>query len=210
MSEQRYKAVLAVIADGRTVTEVARDWGVSRKTLHARLARYEVAGLEGLNDLSHRPAHCPHQMPDVVEAKVLEMRRAKPYWGARRLALELARKGVEPAPSKSAVYRSLVRAGVIDPLQRQRRRETWKRWERAAPMELWQLDKVGGFLLADGTSAKALTGIDDHSRFCVSARLMARERTQAVCDGFTLAMRAHGVPAQVLTADSAKAITKPA
>ena len=205
VSEQRYKAVLAVIGDGRTVTEVARDWGVSRKTLHAWLARYEVAGLEGLNDLSHRPAHCPHQMPASVEAKVLEMRRAKPFWGARRLAFELLRKGEESA-SESAVYRCLVRAGVIEPVQRRWRRENWKRWERGTPMELWQLDTVGGFLLADGTSAKALTGVDDHSRFCVSARLMARERTQAVCDGFTLAMRAHGVPAQVLT-DNGKVFT---
>jgi transposase InsO family protein len=206
VAEQRYKAVLAVIADGRTVAEVARDWGVSRQTMHAWLARYEGGGLEGLDNRSHRPGHCPHQMPAAVEAQVLEMRRAKPYWGARRLALELARKGVQPVPSKSAVYRSLVRAGVIDPLQRQRRRETWKRWERAAPMELWQLDTVGGFLLADGTAAKALTGVDDHSRFCVSARLMARERTQSVCDGFSSALRTYGVPAQVLT-DNGKVFT---
>ena len=207
MSEQRYKAVLAVIADGRTVTEVARDWGVSRKTLHAWLARYEGAGLEGLNDLSHRPAHCPHQMAAVWEAKVLEVRRAKPYWGARRLALELTRKGgAEPPLSESAVYRCLVRAGVIEPVQRRWRRENWKRWERGTPMELWQLDTVGGFLLADGTTAKALTGVDDHSRFCVSARLMARERTQAVCDGFSSALRTHGVPAQVLT-DNGKVFT---
>jgi transposase InsO family protein len=205
VAELRYKAVLAVIGDGLTVTEVARDWGVSRKTLHAWLARYELAGLEGLNDLSHRPAHCPHQMPASVEAKVLEMRRAKPFWGARRLAFELLRKGKE-STSESAVYRCLVRAGVIEPVQRRWRRENWKRWERGTPMELWQLDTVGGFLLADGASAKALTGVDDHSRFCVSARLMARERTQAVCDGFTLAMRAHGVPAQVLT-DNGKVFT---
>ena len=72
-------------------------------------------------------------------------------------------------------------------------------------MELWQLDTVGG-LLADGTTAKALTGVDDHSRFCVSARLMARERTQSVCDGFTSALRTHGVPAQVLT-DNGKVFT---
>jgi transposase InsO family protein len=206
VTEQRYKAVLAVIGDGRTVTEVARDWGVNRKTLHAWLARYESAGLEGLNNLSHRPVHCPHQMPASVEARVLEMRRAKPFWGARRLAFELTRKGMEPAPSESAIYRCLVRAGVIEPVQRRWRRENWKRWERGTPMELWQLDTVGGFLLSDGTSAKALTGVDDHSRFCVSARLMARERTQAVCDGFTLAMRAHGVPAQVLT-DNGKVFT---
>jgi len=206
VTEQRYKAVLAVIAEGRTVTQVARDWDVARQTVHVWLERYEADGLEGLANRSHRPAHCPHQMSAAVEAQLLEMRRAKPYWGARRLALELARKGVDAGPSKSAVYRSLVRAGVIDPLQRQRRKETWKRWERAAPMELWQFDVVHGFLLADGTSAKALTGIDDHSRFCVSARLMARERTQAVCDGFNSALNAYGVPAQVLT-DNGKVFT---
>jgi transposase len=163
VTEQRYKAVLAVIGDGRTVSEVATDWGVSRRTMHRWLVRYEGDGLEGLNDRSHRPAQSPHQMPPAVEAMVLEMRRSHPYWGARRIAFELVRKRVERAPSESAVYRCLVRAAVIDPVSRQRRRETWKRWERGAPMELWQLDVVHGFLLADGTSAKALTGVDDHS-----------------------------------------------
>ncbi len=100
MTEQRYKAVLAVIADGRTVTEVARDLGVSRQTMHVWLARYEEEGLEGLSNRSHRPAHSPHQMPAVWEAKVLETRRAKPYWGARRLALELTRKGGAEPPRK--------------------------------------------------------------------------------------------------------------
>jgi transposase InsO family protein len=73
-------------------------------------------------------------------------------------------------------------------------------------MELWQFDIVHGFLLADGTTAKALTGLDDHSRFCISARLMAREQTQAVCDGFSSALKAYGVPAQVLT-DNGKVFT---
>src|SRR5207245_5173272 len=107
VTEQRYKAVLAVIADGRTVTEVASDWGVSRQTMHDWRARYEAEGLEGLANLSHRPAHCPHQMPAAVEVQLLEMRRAKPYWGARRLAWELTRKGARPAPSKSAICPSL-------------------------------------------------------------------------------------------------------
>jgi transposase len=69
VAEQRYKAVLAVIADGRTVTEVARDLGVSRQTMHVWLARYEEEGLEGLSNRSHRPAHSPHQMPAVWEQK---------------------------------------------------------------------------------------------------------------------------------------------
>jgi len=75
VTEQRYKAVLAVIGDGRTVSEVATDWGVSRRTMHRWLVRYEGDGLEGLNNRSHRPAQSPHQMPPAVEAMVLEMRR---------------------------------------------------------------------------------------------------------------------------------------
>ena len=206
MAEQRYQAVLAVIGDGRTISEVAGQWGVSRQTLHAWLARYEAEGLEGLADRSHRPRSCPHQLPAEVEALALELRRSRPYWGARRLARELGKRGVDPAPSESAVYRALLRAGVVDGRPRRRRRENWKRWERSAPNELWQLDVVGGFLLADGTTAKALTGVDDHSRFCVSARLMPRERTQPVCDAFADALRRHGVPQQVLT-DNGKVFT---
>jgi transposase InsO family protein len=207
VAEQRYQAVLAVIAQGRTVTEVAAQWKVSRQTLHSWLGRYEQSGLEGLPDRSHRPGWCPHQMSAQVEAAVLELRRSRPYWGARRITLELRRRGLaDPVPSESAVYRCLVRAGVIAPVRRHARAEHWRRWERGGPNELWQMDVVGGFALADGSHAKALTGIDDHSRFCVSARLMPRERTQAVCDGLAAAMRSHGVPEQILT-DNGKVFT---
>ena len=68
------------------------------------------------------------------------------------------------------------------------------------------MDTVGGFLLADGRSAKALTGVDDHSRFCVSAFLMVRETAPRVCDGLALAMRTHGVPEGILT-DNGKVFT---
>lgn len=206
MAEQRYQAVLSVIGDGLAIWQVAEKVGVSRQTLHSWLARYEAEGLEGLVDRSHRPVSCPHQMPAAVEAELLELRRSRPYWGPRRLVFELGKRGVVPLPSESAAYRALVRAGMIDPSVRDRRSRKWKRWERGAPMELWQMDIVGGFPLADGTSAKALTGIDDHSRMCVCARLMARERTRAVCEGLRGALGVYGAPEQVLT-DNGKVFT---
>ena len=206
MAEQRYQAVLALIGDGLAICQVASKVGVSRQTLHAWLARYEAEGLDGLADRSHRPVSCPHQMPAQVEAVVLELRRSRPYWGPRRLVFELSKRKVCPVPSESAVYRALVRAGLIDPRSRDRRSRKWKRWERGAPMELWQMDIVGGFPLADGTSAKALTGIDDHSRMCVCAKLMVRERTRAVCDGLRAALATYGAPEQILT-DNGKVFT---
>ena len=137
VAEQRYQAVLAVIADGLSVKQVAEKFGVSRQTLHSWLVRYEAGGLEGLVDGSHRPRWCPHQMPAAVEAAVLELRRRHRYWGPRRIRHELERGRLVPVgvlPSESAVYRALVRAGLIEPARRHRRSERFKRWERAAPM----------------------------------------------------------------------------
>lgn len=68
------------------------------------------------------------------------------------------------------------------------------------------MDVVGGFLFADGSHAKAPTGIDDHSRYCVSAALMARERTRPVCEALAAASDRHGVPQQILT-DNGKVFT---
>ena len=206
VSEQRYLAVLAVIRDGDTVTEVAARFGVSRKTLHVWLSRYEAGGLENLADRSHRPRSCPHQMPSEVEVALAEMRRAHPGWGPRRLVFELSRRGVDPVPSEAAVYRALVRLNMIDPAARRPRDRKWKRWERGTPMELWQMDVVGGFVLADGTRAKVLTGVDDHSRFCVCAHVMVRESSRNVCDGLAGALRRWGVPEEILT-DNGKVFT---
>jgi transposase InsO family protein len=204
VAEQRYQAVLAVISDGETVTDVAARFGVSRQSVHNWLAKYEAGGLENLADGSHRPRSCPHQMDASVEVEIAVMRRRHPSWGPRRLAFELAKLDV--LVSESAVYRALVRANLIDPAARRPRHRKWKRWERGAPMELWQMDVVGGFVLADGTRAKALTGVDDHSRFCVSAYLMVRESSQRVCEGLALALRTYGVPEQILT-DNGKVFT---
>ena len=130
MAEQRYEAVRAVIADGETVTGVAARFGVARKTVHRWLAKYEAGGLAGLADGSHRPRSCPHQMPAEVEVALVELRVAHPFWGPRRLVFELARRGVAPAVSESAVYRALVRLNLIDPGARRPRDRKWKRWER--------------------------------------------------------------------------------
>lgn len=82
------------------------------------------------------------------------------------------------------IYRALKRAELIDPKARRRRDRRFKRWERGGPMELWQMDVVGGVLLGDGREAKILTGIDDLSRFVVCSGLMLRATSRAVCSHF--------------------------
>jgi transposase InsO family protein len=178
--DQRHRAVLEVL-DGAPVVEVARRYGVSRQSVHAWLRRYANDGVMALVDRSSRPDGCPHQMAPVREAMVVGMRLAHPGWGPRTILSRLARDGVDPLPSRSGVYRALVRHGLVEVARRRRRREDYKRWERSRSMELWQMDLVGRFHLADGTELHALTGVDDHSRFCVSARLVARATARPVC-----------------------------
>ena len=169
VAEQRYRAVLEVL-DGATVTMVARRYGVTRQTVHAWLRRYAAdGGVVNLEDRSSRPWSCPHQMDPAVEARVLALRDAHPVWGPDRIRYQLEREGVDPVPGRSGIYRALVRGGRIDAAKRTRRRADYRRWERGRPMELWQMDVVGGIHLADGVEVKCVTGIDDNSRFVVSA-----------------------------------------
>ena len=204
--EQRYDAVLGVIRDGFSVTEVAQAFGVSRQTVHAWVARYERGGLPALADRSHRPWSSPTQMAPFVEARVVELRRQHPSWGHIRIRHQLGRESVSPLPSASGVYRALVRHQLIEPKSRRKRLPTYKRWERGRPMELWQMDVVGGVLLDDGTEGKILTGVDDHSRYCVCAGIMVRATFRPVCGFFAQALQRHGVPEEVLT-DNGKVFT---
>jgi transposase InsO family protein len=206
VAEQRFNAVMEVLRDGLTVIEVAERYGVSRQAVHGWLRRYATGGLDALADRSHRPDSCPHQMPSAVEARLCELRRRHPGWGQRRLAHELARAGVDPPPGLTSIYRALVRNRLIQPKARRRRKADYRRWERARPMELWQLDVMGGIWLTDGRELKAVTGIDDHSRFCVAAGLVERANARSVCQVFTAALDRYGSPEELLT-DNGKVFT---
>src|SRR5436309_8839059 len=112
--EQRYQAVLAVVQDGWSVSEVARRLGVSRQSVHAWIARYQAGGLPALADRSHRPASCPHQIAPKLEAAICELRREHPGWGPRRIEHELGRAGFDPVPSRSSIYRCQRRHHLVE------------------------------------------------------------------------------------------------
>ena len=102
-------------------------------------------------------------------------------------------------PSRSGIYRALVRQNLIQPKARRRQRKDYKRWERSRSMELWQMDVVGRIYLSDGTALSAVTGIDDHSRFCVIAKLVSRATARPVCDALLEGFSRHGIPESILT-----------
>ena len=203
--EQRHSAVLEVMG-GICVSEVATRYGVTRQTVHRWLRRYAATGIAGLADGSCRPASCPHRTPAAIEARIVEMREAHSGWGPRTIGHYLACEYPDSAPRRSAVYRCLVRHGLIDPQRRRRKRADYRRWERSRAMELWQMDVMGGVRLTDGHELKIVTGIDDHSRYCVCAALTPRATARPVCEALLAALERHGVPEQILT-DNGKVFT---
>ena len=204
VAEQRYRAVLEV-GIGVPVTEVAERYGVSRQSVHTWLVRYRQEGIAGLEDRSHQAHNHPWRIPAGIEEAICELRRAHPKWGPRRLVFEVGRRG-HGQVTRSSVYRTLVRNGLIEPKSRRRRRKEYRRWERAAAMELWQLDVTASAFLTSGAEVKIVTGVDDHSRFCVLATAVMRATARPVCQAFVDAMRVYGVPGEVLT-DNGKVFT---
>lgn len=210
--ELRLDAVRAVLA-GADVTEVAREAGVHRATVHRWVGRYLTDQLGGLVDRSHRPQSCPHQVPSQVEVAVAEMRRRHPRWGSRRIRLELLRspKPGMVVPAERTIDRILIRQGLLRARPRKRPRTSYQRFERPGPMQLWGIDIVGGVHLVDERTgqvrdAKLVTGVDDHSRFCVIAQVVERATGRAVCLAFARALARYGVPAEVIT-DNGKQFT---
>jgi transposase InsO family protein len=210
--EQRLDAVRAVLG-GAQVIEVAASVGVSRQTLHEWLTRYLLEGVAGLADRSHRPRSCPHATSETVRVRLVEMRRQHPRWGAKRIRMELLKKPLEgqTVPAVATINRILIGLGLVQPRKRKRPKDSYKRWSRPAPMQLWQLDIVGGVWLVDEVTgevreAKVVTGVDDCSRYCVSARVVERATGRQVCLAFAEALIKFGIPDEVLT-DNGKQFT---
>lgn len=141
---------------GADVTELARQAGVHRATVHRRVARYLTDQLGRLMDRSNRPQSCPHQVPPTVEVAVAEMRRRHPRWGSRRIRLELLRSPSPNllVPGGRTIDRILIRQGLLRARPQKRPRGSFRRFEGPGPMQLWGSDIVGGVQLIDQRTGK--------------------------------------------------------
>ena len=109
------------------IAELARRYGISRKTAYKWIERYEIGGPAELVDRSRRPAHCPHRTPPAIIAALLEVRRHHPTWGAKKLLKVVAtRQPTWTLPARSTVCDLLDRAGLIKAPRHERMHRTLK------------------------------------------------------------------------------------
>ena len=112
--EERLRFV-ARLLDGQAMTEVCREFGISRKTGYKIFDRYKEHGLEALSDRSRRPVRYANLLPQQVETLVVRLKAEKPHWGARKIRELLVRRldGDIKVPAKSTIHAVLDRHGLV-------------------------------------------------------------------------------------------------
>ena len=194
--EERLRFV-ARLLDGEAMTDVCRDFGVSRKTGYKIFDRYKAYGLEALTDRSRRPVRYANQLPQQIEGLIVRLKADKPHWGARKIRELLVRRldGDVRVPAKSTIHAVLDRHGLVKRGggPRHRARGT-PLSEGAMPNDLWCADFKGEFKLGNGRYCYPLTVTDHASRFLLLCEALDSTREDPAVTAFEQLFRERGLP----------------
>ncbi|MBO6686815.1 MAG: IS481 family transposase [Parvibaculum sp.] len=199
--EERLRFV-ARLLEGEGMSDVCRDFGISRKTGYKIFNRYKQEGLDALCDRSRRPVRYANQLPDQIERLIIETKRDKPHWGARKIRELLVRRlaGEVRIPAKSTVHAVLDRHGLVK-RARQRRRgnkaEGTPLSEAIHPNALWCVDFKGEFKTGDGRYCYPLTVTDQASRMILACEAFESTKEQPVIEAFVRLFKDRGQPSAI-------------
>jgi transposase InsO family protein len=191
---ERIRFVVEAVSGEWTMSGLCRRYGISRPTGYKWLRRYrEVGSVSELEEQSRRPRHSPRQTPEWIEDRVEQLRR-RHGWAGRKLSRLLAQEGIHVA--RSTVDRILKRRGLVEPSTSHR--PAAKRFERARPNDLWQMDFKGPYRLAAGGVCHPLSLLDDHSRYVVGLYALASTHGNGVKQCLMKTWHRYGLPRAVL------------
>src|SRR3954452_4395222 len=197
--------VTAVLAEGRSKSEVARDYGVSRRWVIELVQRYLADGDAGLQPRSRRPHTSPLRIDQALEDEIVDLRkeldRQGHEAGAATIAAHLIRRHGS-SPAVSTIWRILTARGFVTAQPHKRPKSSYVRFQAAQPNERWQTD-ITHWPLADGTDVEICNIIDDHSRLCVASEVRTVFKAIDVDGCFRRAAERYGFPASVLSDNGA-------
>jgi transposase InsO family protein len=199
--EQRLEFIREYETELFTMTELAAQYGISRKTAYKWLERYETDGASGLIDHSRRPRGNPNTTdPELVEA-LLAVRRRHPRWGPKKLLAVVRRSDADASwPARATVAALLKRHGWIVPRRRSPRPPAASRvplTPATRPNEVWTTDFKGEFRTGDGVYCYPLTLRDGFSRFVLRCDGFLSRTTEATRRRFDRAFRDYGLPDRI-------------
>ncbi len=170
MSEQRLVLVHRVVELQQSLSQVAREMGVSRKTAYKWVGRYRADRSASMQDRSRRPRLSPRRTSDELEKRVLAF-RDRHRWGPRKIHRLMRNEGAEkesasPLPSIRTIASILKRHQRVGDYTRPAEPAAAQRFERSAPNQLWQMDHKGNVEIGR-QKYNPLVILDDHSRYCL-------------------------------------------
>ena len=204
LMDQRVQFIADYQRDVFDVADLARRFGISRKTAYKWIDRYKADGPTGLVDRSRRPAHCPHQTPASIVAALLELRRRHPTWGAKKLRKILStRQPTWTLPARSTVCDLLDRAGLVTA---PRRRQVPAHPGRpltlmTSPNHIWTADFKGQFKTRNGVYCYPLTIVDGYSRYLLVCQGLLSTAIALARPIFQRLFVEHGLP-QIIRTDN--------
>lgn len=197
--------VTAVLVEGRSKSEVAREYGISRRWVITLVQRYLADGDPGLVPRSRRPKTSPGQTPPEVENEIVRIRkdldRHGHEAGADTIHTHLLRNG-GPAPAVSTIWRILTTRGFVTPQPHKRPKASNRRFAAEQPNERWQTD-ITHTTLADGTDVEILHWLDDHSRLLLASTARRVFKSPDVEASYLQIAAQYGNPASVLSDNGA-------
>jgi transposase InsO family protein len=197
--EERLRFV-ARLLDGEAMSDVCREFGISRKTGYKIFDRYKEHGLEALSDRSRRPVRYANQLPEQIESLILRCKHEKPHWGARKIRELLLRKldGDFRVPANSTIHAVLCRHGLVKALGRRRPPAQGTELSAGlAPNDLWCVDFKGEFKLGSGRYCYPLTVTDHASRFLLLCEALESTRENPAITAFGRLFRERGLPGAI-------------
>jgi len=198
--DERLKFI-ARLLDGDSMSELCREFGVSRKTGYKILNRYNTCGLQGLTDRSRRPYRQANQLPAQIETLIVRLKQDKPSWGAPKIRERLARLYPDVhRPAISTVHAVLDRHGLVKRRRGRRNRAKGTPLSRPGqPNDLWCADYKGEFMLADKRYCYPLTITDFDSRYLIACEALSSTKEDYAFSVFESTFKEFGLPRAIRT-----------
>lgn len=185
-----------------SMSELCREFGISRKTGYKYLERYRDKGIEGLVDCSRAPGRHPNAVPEEHVEEIITLRGSHPSWGPRKLGAWLIRHHPEVTwPAPSTIGEILSRHGLVVPRRRSRRSVPYSEpfVGYNSPNDVWCADFKGWFRTGDGSRCDPFTLTDGYSRFILRCQAVIRPDYTYVRPLFYAAFREYGLPRAIRT-----------
>jgi len=201
VSEERQRFLEDYRLNYYTVTDLADRFGISRKTAHKWIDRFEEAGQSGFHELSRRPRTCPWQTDPAIVKAIADLRLAHPRWGPATLLHLLRRRHPRARfPSVSTAARILAREGFVRPRRRYRRAHPGcPKSIPQGPNDIWAADYKGQFRLKNGQYCFPLTVSDLASRYLLGVDAHPAISLERSLEHFRRLFEAFGLPNRIRT-----------